>query len=137
MRWEVPTSAWYSITITPLKSPTQLGSAVPVSWQLKDPFDHIVSSLSTLLKIESVFNGSAPPAGCVASPNGPRETLYGVPEGATGNSSFRLVSRGYQFNWDTTTAKTAPVVTGKGCYTILLYLNDQSPARMTTAVQLK
>jgi hypothetical protein len=47
------------------------------------------------------------------------------------------VSQGYQFNWDLTTATTVPVVTGKGCYTILLYLNDLSAARMTTAVQLK
>jgi hypothetical protein len=130
-------SAGYRITITLLKSPAQLGSAVPVSWQLGDPLGNIVSSLSTLLKIESVFNGSVPPGGCAASANGPRETLYGLPDGATGNSSFRLVSHGYQFNWDTTTAKTAPVVTGKGCYTILLYLNDQLAARMTTAIQLK
>jgi hypothetical protein len=108
-----------------------------VSWQLKDSHGNAVRSLSTLLKIESVFNGSAPSRGCVASANGTRETLYGLPEGATGSSGFRLVSQGYQFNWDTTTATTVPVVTGKGCYTILLYLNDQSAPRMTTPVQLK
>jgi hypothetical protein len=127
----------YAVTITPLKSAAQLGSAVPVSWQLKDSLGNIVRSLSTLLKIESVFNGVAPPGGCVASANGTRETLYNLPVGATGNSSLRLVSQGYQFNWDLTTATTVPVVTGKGCYTILLYLNDLSAARMTTAVQLK
>ena len=96
-----------------------------------------ISSLSTLLKMESVFNGSVPPGGCVPSASGTRETLYNLPDGATGNSSFRLVSQGYQFNWDTTTTTTLPVITGKGCYTVLIYLNDQSAAKTTTSVQLK
>ncbi len=127
----------YSIRIRPLKSPAQLGSAVPIIWELKDAAGNRLRSLSTLSRMESVFNGSVPPGGCLPSANGTREVLYSFPDGATGSSSFRLVSDGYQFNWDTTTAKTPPVVTGKGCYTVLLFLDDQSPAKMTTSVQLK
>jgi hypothetical protein len=129
--------AQYTAIISPLKTPAQQGSAVPVSWTLKDALGNVVVSLSTLSKMESVFNGAPPPGGCVASASGTKETLYNLPIGATGNSSFRLVSGGYQFNWDTTTTATQPVLTGKGCYTLLLYLADQSAPKLTTPVQLK
>jgi hypothetical protein len=52
----------------------------------------------------------------------------------------RAASGGYQFNWDTTTTTTAPTLTGKGCYTVLLYLDDRrdlSAPRLTSPVQLK
>ena len=129
----------YGIIVTPLKSPAQQGSAVPVVWQLTDGLGNVISSLSTLLKMESVFNGAAPPGGCVSSNSGTREILYSLPSGATGNSSFRFVenSSSYKFNWDTSTTTTLPVLTSKGCYTVLMYLNDQSAARLTTAVQLR
>ncbi|HMJ87845.1 MAG TPA: hypothetical protein VK504_31935, partial [Vicinamibacterales bacterium] len=127
----------YAFTLTPLKSPANLGSAVPIAWQLKDPLGANVSSLSTMVKMESVFNGSVVPAsGCVASPNGTTEVLYSPATGATGNSSFRYVPP-FQFNWDTSTASTAPIVTGKGCYTVLITLSDQSAARTTNGLQLK
>jgi hypothetical protein len=90
-----------------------------------------------MVKMESVFNGSVVPAsGCVASPNGTTEVLYSPATGATGNSSFRYVPP-FQFNWDTSTASTAPIVTGKGCYTVLITLSDQSAARTTNGLQLK
>jgi len=130
-------AAIYAITLTPLKSPVQAGSAVPIAWVLMDALGSRINSLNTLLKMESVFSGPAPPAGCVASGNGTKETLFSLPSGATGGSTFRLVSDGYKFNWDTTTTTTQPVVTGKGCYTVLIYLNDGSAAKTTTAVQLK
>jgi hypothetical protein len=134
-------STQYTVILSQLKTPAQQGSAVPISWQLKDASGKLISSLSTLLKIESVFNGPAPANGpCVASASGTRETLFSLPNGATGSSSFRLVLSGYQFNWDTTTTSTAPTITGKGCYTALLYLNDRpdlTNPRMTSAVQLK
>jgi hypothetical protein len=127
----------YSFILTPLKSPATLGSAVPIVWQLKDPQGALVSSLSTLVKMESVFNSSGVPSGgCVASSTGTTEVLYSPATGATGNSSFRYVPP-FQFNWDTTTASTAPIITGKGCYTVLITLSDQSVVRMTNGVQLK
>ena len=125
----------YTVTIAPLKSPATLGSAVPVNFQVKDPAGNIVTSLPTLVKMESVFNGNT--ASCAPSDVGTRETLYQLPSGATGGSSLRIVSGEFKFNWDTTTASTQPIVTGKGCYTVLIYLNDQSAPKKTTAVQLK
>ena len=110
---------------------------MPVSWKLKDALGNDVVSLNTLSKMESVFNGAPPQGGCVASASGTKETLFNLPIGATGNSSFRLVSGGYQFNWDTTTTMTQPVVTGKGCYTLLIYLADPTSPKLTTPVQLK
>jgi hypothetical protein len=127
----------YVITITPLKTPANLGSAVPIEWKLKDSLGNNITSLSTLLKMESVFNGAVPPSGCVASATGTRETLYNLPNGATGGSTFRSVSGGFKFNWDTTTAATEPIKTDKGCYTVLIYLSDLSAAKMTSAVRLK
>ena len=132
----------YAITLPALKSPAQQGSAVPINWTLKDALGNTISNLSTLVKMESVYNGPAP-AGCSASTVGMKETLYSPATGATGGSSFRLVSGGYQFNWDTTTTtRDDPSIPGvdvtcKGNYTVLIHLNDGSAARSTTTVQLK
>ncbi len=124
----------YPATISPLKSSANLVSAVPVSWQLRDALGLSISSLTTLLKMESVFNGAVPATGvCVASTTGIRQELYSPATGATGGSDFRLVTGGYRFNWDTTTA----LGTGEGCYTVLISLNDGSAPKLTTAVQLK
>jgi len=130
----------YAMTLQPLKTPANQGSAVPIQWALKDAVGSSVSSLATLLKMESVFNGPVPAGGCVASAAGTKELLYSPATGATGGSNFRLVTGGYQFNWDTTTTATAPIITCKGCYTVLVYLNerpDLTNPRVTTAVQLK
>ena len=82
----------YTFIPSPLKSPAKLGSAVPINWQLTDRQGNFVVSLSTLVKMESVFNGSVVPAGgCVASATGTRATLYNPPSGATGGSNCRLV----------------------------------------------
>ena len=75
-------------------------------------------------------------AGCAASAVGTPEVLFSPATGATGNSSFRYVPP-FQFNWDTSTAATAPIITGKGCYSVLIYLSDQSAAKKTNGVQLK
>jgi len=124
-----------------LKTPANQGSAVPIQWALKDALGNSISSLATMLKMESVFNSAVVPAGgCVASATGTKELLYSPATGAAGGSNFRLVTGGYQFNWDTTTTSTAPIVTGKGCYTVLIYLNDRpdlTNPRLTTPVQLK
>ncbi|HEY7290006.1 MAG TPA: Ig-like domain-containing protein [Vicinamibacterales bacterium] len=133
-------STTYTVSFSPLKSPAQQGSAVPINWKLFDASGKAVTALTTLLKMESVYNGAVPKSGCVASSVGTRETLYSMPNGSTGNSSFRSVSGGFQFNWDTTTTMTNPVVTAKGCYTVLVYLDDRpdlTNPRMTGPVQLK
>jgi hypothetical protein len=131
----------YAMTLSPLKTPANQGSAVPIQWALKDALGNSISSLATMLKMESVFNSAVVPAGgCVASATGTKELLYSPATGAAGGSNFRLVTGGYQFNWDTTTTSTAPIVTGKGCYTVLIYLNDRpdlTNPRLTTPVQLK
>jgi hypothetical protein len=128
-------SAGYNVTLTPIKTTATQGSAVPVIWQVKDGTGAIISSLGIVQKIESVFTGPAP---CVASQLGIRETLYSLPDGSTGKSTLRFVSPNFQFNWDTTSAGTNPTITGKGCYNVLIYLNDRpSEPRMTTPVQLK
>jgi hypothetical protein len=131
----------YAMTLQPLKTPANQGSAVPIQWALKDALGNSIQSLATLLKMESVFNSAVVPAGgCVASASGTKELLYSPATGATGGSNFRLVSGGYQFNWDTTTTSTVPIITGKGCYTVLIYLDerpDLTSPRLTTPVQLK
>jgi hypothetical protein len=122
----------YAFFLTPLKSPANLTSAVPIIFQVTSPQGVTVTSLNVLQKMESVFNGSVVPAGgCVPSTAGSRQTLFSQPSGATGNSSFRYVPP-FQFNWDTTTASA----TGAGCYTVLISLSDQS-VRMTNGVQLR
>src|SRR5262249_30435509 len=95
----------WKFSASALKSPANLGSAVPVSWTLQDASGGYITGLNTLVTLENVFNGSAvPKSGCAASLNGIHQTLYSAPDGATGNSSFRIVSSGFQFNWDTTMA---------------------------------
>ena len=123
----------WNFTLFPLKSPANLGSAVPTSWTLQNASGSYITDLSTLVKLESVFNGSTVPnTGCVASLTGAYQTIYTPPNSSTGNSSFRVVSPGFQFNWDTSTAAG----TGAGCYTVKITLNDGTP-KMTNAVQLK
>ena len=68
---------------------------MPVSWVLKDALGANISSLTTLVKMESVFNGAVPAGGCVASSVGTKALLYSPATGATGGSDFRLVSGGY------------------------------------------
>jgi hypothetical protein len=122
----------YLFTLSPLKSPATLGSAIPIGWTLQGNPSGPITSMSTLVEMDSVFNGaSVPRGGCVASNVGVSAILYKFPIGATGNSNFRYAS-GFTFNWDTTTAGS----TGKGCYTVILSLDDGSK-RMTNAVQLK
>ncbi len=106
-----------------------LGSAVPVKWQLQLPDGSFISDLSTTVLLQAVFTPT-----CVGSPVGPTTTLFSPTSGATGGSTFRFdfTNNQFVFNWDTSTG----VTTGAGCYTILLQLNDKSPLK-ATSVQLK
>ena len=122
----------YTFTLTPPKSPAQLGSSVPVNWTLQNASGEYIVDLSTVTEVDSIFNGSAPPGGCLASVTGSSLILYSPATGAKGNSNLRSINSGFQFNWDTTVNTT----TGKGCYTVKVSLKDGT-AHATTAVQLK
>ena len=125
----------YTFNPTPLKTPAQFGSSVPVNWTLQDGSGAYITDLSTVTEVDSIFNGPAPSGGCSASLNSTKITvLYSPATGAKGNSSLRNVGSGLQFNWDTTVNTTSY---GKGCYTVKISLKDGSPPHATTAVQLK
>jgi hypothetical protein len=122
----------YTFTLTPPKSPAQLGSSVPVNWTLQNGSGAYIVDLSTVTEVDSIFNGSAPPGGCVAPVTGSSLILYSPATGAKGNSNLRSINSGFQFNWDTTVNTT----TGKGCYTVKILLKDGT-AHATGVVQLR
>ena len=106
-----------------------LGSAVPLKWQLRDSSGAFLTDLATTTTIEAVLNpsctGPAPASG--------RINLYSPATGATGNSSFRYdaTNNQFRFNWDTSYGGIAA-----GCYTVILTLNDGSQPK-ATSVQLQ
>jgi Bacterial Ig-like domain (group 3) len=100
------------------------GSAVPVKWQLRSAGGAFVTQLGSARQLQAIPTPACagpPPAG--ATPI----LLYSPTSGATGGSTFRYDAAGNQFvfNWDTT--KTP----GKGCYAVVLQLDDGSPAKAT------
>jgi hypothetical protein len=109
---------------SPSTSPSQnLGSAVPIKWQLFNASGANVTDLSSTVSLKAIVNTT-----CSGAPGGTAIILYSPTSGATGGSTFRSSSSGFIFNWDTSTS--AP--TGKGCYTIVLQLSDGSPQKATT-----
>ena len=118
----------YRFTLTPPKTPATLGSAVPLIWQLKDANGVALSDLTSLVKLYSYFKPGVLPINGLcpvldpASPGMTSVVLYSPASGATGGSNFRTVTGGFQFNWDSTTAQA----TGKGCYTLVWQLKDNS-----------
>jgi hypothetical protein len=117
---------FYNWALYSFKSSAKLGSADPLIWRTSGAQSIFINSLSSVLRINSVFNGPVPNNGCVASLSGTVEILYASPNQATGGSSLRDVTingiQYSQFNWDTTSAS----ITGAGCYTVLLTLTDGS-----------
>jgi hypothetical protein len=113
---------------------------------LQDVNGAVISDMTSLVTLRSLFNNTQPVGGpCTASMTGVSSTsLYNPATGATGGSNFRFVNPNFQFNWATSTA----TATGKGCYTIVFQLKDDSsgspnyavldPSRLwLTSVQLK
>ncbi len=133
----------YTVTPRPVlvKTSAQLGSAVPVVFQVKNPLGVVITSTGVVDRIYSVHSPLPSSGVCPAASVGitTTEVLYEEPNFSTGKSSLRFITttQSFQFNWDTTSASTEPLLTGKGCYTVLIYLDDQSAARRTTPVQLK
>jgi len=129
-----------SYTVTPapilIKSSAQTGSAVPITFQVTKPDGTVVTSTDIVAKIDSVFLGATCPAGSLS---GTVELIYRNPNFSTGKSSLRYVSssQSLQFNWDTTSVTTNPIITGKGCYIALVYLNDGAAPRPTSMILLK
>jgi hypothetical protein len=98
------------------------GSAVPLKWQLRDASGALVSRLSSTTLVKAVLNTACKgPA-----PAGAKELiLYSPTAGATGGSTFRFSTDQFVFTWDTSKGAT------KGCWEIVLTLDDGSPARAT------
>jgi len=104
-----------------------LGSAVPIKWQLLDSAGNNVTDLTTTTSLKAVLNTT-----CSGTPTGPSTLIYAPTVGATGGSTFRSSSSGFIFNWDTSVV----VPTGPACYTIVLQLSDGTTPKATT-VQLQ
>ena len=119
----------YNAVIDPPKG-SSLGSAIPLTWQLKDANGVNIVRLTTLIRLWSVFNGPRTGSSCTVNPTGPTVQHYNPATGATGGSDYRLVSNGYKFNWDTSSVAS----TGRGCYTIIWQFDDNSGAAPAFAV---
>jgi hypothetical protein len=115
----------YNFILTPPKTSANLGSAVPLIWQLTDALGAVLSDLTSLVKLTSYFTGQ-PSGGSCSTNYAPTSTntavLYSPATGATGGSNFRFVSPTFQFNWDSTTAQS----TGKGCYVVVWQFKDNA-----------
>jgi hypothetical protein len=115
----------YQFVLAPPKTPANLGSAVPLTWQLKDANGVATTDLTSLITLTSYFTPGVLPVNGVCPivyPGTVKAQLYNPASGATGGSNFRSVRGGFQFNWDTTTAQA----TGKGCYTLVWQFKDRS-----------
>jgi hypothetical protein len=113
---------------SPSKSPSSnLGSAVPIKWQLFNASGANVTDLTSTTSLYAIVNTA-----CSGQPTGTQILLYSPTSGAKGGSTFRSSTSGFIFNWDTSTS----LPTGKGCYTIVLQLSDGTPQKATT-LQLK
>jgi hypothetical protein len=108
-----------------------LGKAVPVKWTLTDFNGTLISSLSTLTKMTAFFNGAPVNGTCAIVPAGSSLVLYSPTSGAAGKSTFRFSTNQFVFNWDTSSADPF----GKGCFTLLLQMNDGSSE--LTSLQLQ
>jgi hypothetical protein len=98
------------------------GKTIPIKWTLTDNNNNLISSLSSLNTMVAFFNGPQVNGTCSINASGPSELLYSPTNGAAGNSTFRYSSGQFIFNWDTTSADPL----GKGCFTLLVQLNDGS-----------
>ena len=101
-----------------------LGSAVPLKWQLRDASGAFVSRLgstSLLTAVQDTACSGPAPAGAKTI------LLYSPTAGATGGSTFRYDTTNNQFifNWDTSKGAS------RGCWELVLQLDDGSAPRAT------
>jgi hypothetical protein len=109
----------YNFVLTPPKSPAGSGSAVPLTWQLKDAKGVVIADLSSLITLTSYYTGNGTGA-CTLDTPGAGVRIYSPATGATGGSDFRFIqsSLSYRFNW---ASPTTP-----GCYTLVWQLKDDA-----------
>lgn len=107
------------------------GKALPIKWTLTDNNGNLITSLSSLSAVQAFFNGAQVNGTCPINPSGSSELLYSPTKGATGNSTFRYSSGQFILNWDTATADSL----GKGCFTLVLQLNDGSSEMTSMLIQ--
>jgi hypothetical protein len=108
-----------------------LGSALPLKWKLADYDGMVVSDLSSLVSLTSLFSSSPAEGACPVASSGPVSLIYSPGTGFTGNSNFRFTGGQFQFNWDTSTA----AATGPGCYTLLMQLKDTTVKTFSIRLQ--
>jgi len=97
-----------------------LGKAIPIKWQLKNSAGAFITGLSSVTKIEAVFNPD-----CAGPAEGTAILLYSPTMGATGNSILRYVNKDNQFvfNWDT----SSTVGLGAGCWNTRVWIYNAAP----------
>jgi hypothetical protein len=117
----------YGFVLTPPKSPAKGGSAVPLTWQLKDANGAVISELGSLITLASYYTGNGTGA-CTLDTPGAGVRIYSPATGATGGSDFRFIqsSLSYRFNW---ASPTLP-----GCYTLVWQLKDDAGPAPSYAV---
>ena len=114
-----------------LSAPSDSGSGnftkgVPLKWQLKDSSGNFLTSLTTTQTLYATYYvGGVCTSGAAT---GQTSVLYLPTSGATGGSTFRYDTNNNQFlfNWS-----TKSLVTGPGCYEVVLQLNDGSAPKAT------
>jgi hypothetical protein len=114
-----------------VSAPSDSGSGnftkgVPLKWQIKDSSGAFLTSLTTTQTLYAAYYvGGICTAGAAT---GQTFVLYLPTSGATGGSTFRYDTNNNQFlfNWS-----TKQLVTGPGCYEVVLQLNDGSAPKAT------
>lgn len=120
-----PLAAAGTLSAPTFSGTANLGNAVPIKWSLQNAAGTYISNLSSTSLLEAIPNPS-----CSGAPTGNAIVLYSPTIGAKGGSTFRFSTNQFVFNWDTSTGVTP------GCFTLVLFLSDGSPAKATT-IQLQ
>jgi hypothetical protein len=119
-----PLSTAGTLSSPTISSPQTCGSVLPVKWQLKDGSGAWVTRLTSATSLKALQNPACKGA---APANAKAVVLYSAAAGAQGANQFRYDAVGHQFILSWSTSK----LTDKGCWELVLQLDDGSPARAT------
>lgn len=125
-----PMSAAGTVTVPSFSGTANIGSAVPLKWQLFNFSGGFIADLSSLELMTAQFDSN-----CAGPADGATFILYSPTAGATGGSVFRVTDQ-YIFNWDTTNQTVAAGGPGPGCYVVAVHLKDKSTPK-ATRIQLQ